>query len=189
MNNKGGNKIQNRDNPNDVIFTPKDVALKMIEMCEIKKEMSVLDPSRGGGVFFDNLPECQKDYCEITEKKDFFKCEKKYDLIIGNPPYSLWTKWIEHTMKLTNKFCYILGVLNFTDTRIRDIISNGFGITKIHLLKVDWWFGHSIIIVFEKNKPSIMTVEEKTIFCDICHSRCKRGRLGYKVNDCSKNII
>jgi hypothetical protein len=184
---KNGRKLKN--NSNDIIYTPKPVALKMIDMCDIKDNMTVLDPSKGGGIFFDNLPKCNKEYCEITEDKDFFKCEKKYDLIIGNPPYSLWNEWIHHTMKLTNKFCYILGSFNFTDKRIRDIINNGYGITKFHLVKIDWWYSPSYLVLFEKNKPSIITVEEKRILCDICNSGCKRGRAGHKMNECTKNII
>lgn len=174
---------------NDIIYTPKPVALKMIEMCDIKDGDKVLDPSMGGGVFFNNLPtNCIKSYCEITENKDFFNETERYDLIIGNPPYSLWTKWIDHTMKLTDKFCYIFGCFNFTDKRLRDIIDKGYGITKFHLLKIDWWFSPSFLIVFEKNKPSIITVEPKRILCDICNGRCKRGRNKNDSNTCT-NII
>ena len=44
----------------------------MIDMCNIQEGMKVLDPSKGGGIFYDNLPDkCIKDYCEITENKDF----------------------------------------------------------------------------------------------------------------------
>ena len=60
-------------------------------MCNIQEGMKVLDPSKGGGIFYDNLPDKYiKDYCEITENKDFFNNYEKYDIIIGNPPYSLW---------------------------------------------------------------------------------------------------
>lgn len=182
---KSCNKLQKKGG-NDIIYTPKPVALKMIEMCDIKEGESVLDPCKGGGVFFDNLPNnCNKSYCEITENKDFFKDNNKYDLIIGNPPYSLWTKWLEHTMKHTNKFCYIMNILNMTDVRLNNIISQGFGITKIHILKIDWWFGHQYILLFEKNKPSIMTVEKERIICDICNKRCKRGRNKNDMNKCT----
>ena len=171
---------------NDIIYTPKPVALKMIEFCEIKEGDKVLDPSKGGGVFYDNLPKnCIKSYCEITENKDFFDETIKYDLIIGNPPYSLLSKWIEQTMKLTDKFCYIFGIMNLTDTRLHYIINKGYGITKIHLLKIDWWFGHQYILLFEKNKQSLITVEPNRIFCDICNKRCKRGLKIYGANDCS----
>ena len=175
---------------NDIIYTPMPVALKMIEMCDIKDGDKVLDPSRGCGVFFNNLPtNCIKSYCEITENKDFFNETERYDLIIGNPPYSLWTKWLDHTMKLTDKFCYILGCFNFTDKRVRDIIDKGYGITKFHLLKIDWWFSPSFLILFEKNKPSIISVEPLRIYCDICNNKkCKRGRNKNNANTCTISI-
>jgi len=176
-----------RKNKNDIIYTPKSVAIKMIDMCDIKENDKVLDPCKGGGVFYDNLPDnCIKSYCEITEDIDFFNDNNRYDLIIGNPPYSMWSKWIEHTMKLTDKFCYIMGVLNLSDKRVRSILDNGYGITKIHLLKIYWWFADSYIVLFEKNKPSILTVEDKQVLCDVCNSRCKRGRSGHGMNECTK---
>ena len=185
---ENGRKLKNTSN--DIIYTPLSVALKMIEMCDIKENNKILDPSKGGGIFYNNLPSyCIKDYCEITEGLDFFNYNKKVDLIIGNPPYSLWNKWIEHTMKLTDKFCYIFGSFNFTDKRLRDIMNNGYGITKFHLVKIDWWYSPSYLIVFEKHKISIITVEDKRVICDICNKRCGRGVTikGYKngMNECS----
>ena len=190
MSNTVAKTIRARKTANDVIYTPKSVALLMIEMCDIKEGHIVLDPSKGGGIFYNNLPDnCIKDYCEITENKDFFEYKQRVDLIIGNPPYSLWSKWLEHTMTITDKFCYIFGGWNFTDTRLRDILDNGFGLIKFHLLKVDWWFGHSFICIFEKNKPSIISVSNKRIYCDICNNRCKRGRGGRGMNECSNTPL
>ena len=60
---------------------------------------------------------------------------------------------------------------------------------KFHLLKVDWWFGHSFICIFEKNKPSIISVSNKRIYCDICNNRCKRGRGGRGMNECSNTPL
>ena len=84
--------INSRNTPNDAIYTPLPVVKMMIEMCDIGKNDKVLDPSYGGGVFYNNLPECKKDYCEISMGRDFFDCNDKFDLIIGNPPFSLWNK-------------------------------------------------------------------------------------------------
>tara|TARA_R110000803_G_scaffold38578_3_gene83491 strand:- start:1538 stop:2104 length:567 start_codon:yes stop_codon:yes gene_type:complete len=187
MKNKIGNDIKNRKESNDKIYTPKPVALRMIEMCELKEGDTVLDPSYGGGVFYDNLPEfVDKDYCEIEQDKDFFDYNNRVDCIVGNPPYSLWNKWLDHTMKITDKFCYVFGILNLTDVRLRKIIDNGYGITKIHLLYVDWWFGPSYLILFEKNKPSIMSVEPIRVICDICGTKCRRGRSGNSFNECTR---
>lgn len=175
-----------RYSPNDYIDTPPAVAKMMIEMCNITPEMTVLDPSKGNSaVFYNNLPLCKKDWCEVLENRDFFNSNTKYDLIIGNPPFSKWDNWIKHTMKLTDKFCYIMSCYNLTPARINDIIINGFGITKIHLLKVDWWFSPSYIVIFEKLKQSIITTTPDRVLCEFCNKRCMRGRKGNDPNKCS----
>jgi len=179
--------IKSRKTANDKIYTPPEVAQLMINMCEIKEGQSVLDPSKGGGVFYDCFPNyCIKDYCEIDENKDFFNYNNNVDIIIGNPPYSLITKWLDHTLKICNKFCYILGAMNFTVSRLRKISNAGFGLTKIHLVKVNWWFCTSFIGVFEKNKDSIITISAFEILCEYCNNRkCKRGRQGNPPNICT----
>lgn len=187
MNKSLNNKKQN---PNDVIYTPLPVALDMIEKCNIEKGMKVLDPCRGRGVFYDNLPkQCIKDYCEIEEEKDFFEYNEKVDLIIGNPPYSLWNKWIEKTAELTDKFCYIMNNFNMTPVRLNKIKEFGFGLTYMKILRIDWWFAESYICIFERNKNSIIDFEPQRIKCDICGERCKRGRTyknkKYGMNECS----
>ena len=185
-----GHTIKERKTANDKIYTPLPVALKMIEICDIKPTDKVLDCCLGGGVFYNNLPECEKYWCEVDTEvvgddiRDFFDFHKQVDLVIGNPPFSLWTKWLEHTMKITDKFCYIMGIMNLSDVRLRDITKNGFGLTKMHILKIDYWFGNQYICFFEKNKPSILSIEPNRIYCDICNKRCKRGRKGYSYNKC-----
>jgi hypothetical protein len=178
--------LEQKKKKNDLVYTPLSVALKMIEMCDIKPEMKVLDPCRGKGIFYNNLPPCEKKWCEISDDKDFFNETERYDLIIGNPPFSLWNKWLEHTIKLTDKFCYIIGCLNFSDKRMRDIMNKGYGLTKFHLVKIEWWFSCAFICVFEKNKESIISVSPERVLCDICNSRCLRGQKGNDMNTCSK---
>tara|TARA_R110000824_G_scaffold63420_1_gene166794 strand:- start:112 stop:711 length:600 start_codon:yes stop_codon:yes gene_type:complete len=173
-----------RQKANDVIYTPKPVAKLMIDLCDIQLDDKVLDCSKGGGVFYDNFPECIKDYCEITEDKDFFKYDKPVDIIVGNPPYSLWSKWLQHTIKLNPmKFCYIFGVYNFTTFRLQNIYDAGYIVKKLHFLKVDWWFSPSFIVVFEKgeeNKDSLFSFSGKRIMCENCGKRCMRGRTSSK---------
>ena len=45
-------KIKDRQSPNDVVYTPLSLAMKLIEMAEIQPGDRVLDCSRGGGIFF-----------------------------------------------------------------------------------------------------------------------------------------
>lgn len=192
-NNKIGNSIKLRKNPNDRIFTPKPLAVDMIRLCEIKAGERVLDPSKGEGVFYDNLPtECKADWCEIEEGKDFFSYDKEVDVIVGNPPYSLWNKWIEKTLELNpQRFCYIFGAMNLTPERIDRIHKAGYGVRKIKFARVYWWFSYSIIVLFEKGVESSVLTEPITFDCDICGTRCGRGRIrkGKKngMNECGKS--
>ena len=163
-------------NPSDVFHTHPKVAKIMIEMCDIKPTDTVLDPCRGDNkVFYNNFPECKKEYCEITENKDFFEYNKKVDWIIGNPPYSLWNKWLNHTMELTDKFCYIFGILNLTNHRIGRMFEKGYAITKIHFCRIAYWFGPSLLVVFEKNKPTIVGCSKNQFNCPDCGKNCGRG--------------
>ena len=190
MNNKVSNYYNPKrfkQKPNDVVFTPLKLAKMMIELCDIQPTDKVLDPSKGKGVFYNNLPECNKSWCEITEGVDFFTLTdcRHYDLIIGNPPYSMWNDWITHTIKLNPKrFCYIWGTCNLTPKRLSVIRNAGYIITNFHLCKVDWWFSPSFIVLFEKGneEDSVLSFTAKAFFCDICgkggegKKKCGRGR-------------
>jgi hypothetical protein len=177
--------VKNRKEANDKIYTPNDVAIKMISLCDIKEGDKVLDCSKGGGVFYNNYPtNCIKDYCEIEENRDFFNYNDKVDWIIGNPPYSLWTKWINHTVNITDNFCYIFGAFNLTPSRLQIIYDKGFIATHFHICKVNWWFSPSFIIVFKKGnqEDNILTTTKGDFMCDICNKRCYRGRTYKKKN-------
>jgi hypothetical protein len=172
--------------PNDIIYTPKPLAERIIQMTAIQPHEVVLDPCRGGGVFYDNLPPCHKYYCEIAEGKDFYGWHMPVDVVIGNPPYSQWTKWLAHTLTICKKrFCYVFGANSLTGNRIQMIHDAGFGITKIHLCKVAWWMTQSLIIVAEKGASSIMT-SEPIINCEHCGTMCGRGIFGNPPNECNK---
>jgi len=169
---------QQKRKPNDIVYTPLSVAKLMIKMCDIKETDKVLDPCKGGGIFYNNLPKCEKYWCEIDKKKDFFEWNKKVDLIIGNPPYSMWNKWLEHTIKYCDKFCYIFGVVNLDPKRIKYLNENGFYIKKMTFVRIDWWFLYSIIVLFEKDYNGDVIFENigERILCDICNKRCGRGQ-------------
>lgn len=179
-------KIRERKHANDRIYTPLQVAKDMIDLCEIQPTDKVLDPSKGGGVFFDNLPDCKKDWCEIDEGKDFFDYNKNVDIIIGNPPYSIWSKWLKKTLDLNpKKFCYIFGIMNLTTYRLGKIKEAGYGITHFKIIRIDWWFSESFLVCFEKGKKNIIDFEPKTFQCECGDSRgCGRGRKGFSYNVC-----
>jgi hypothetical protein len=94
-------------NPNDIVFTPSLWARDIVEF--FKPSGLVLDPCRGAGAFFDELPE-PKTWCEISEGVDFFAFDQKVDWIISNPPYSTFSKWLDHSLKLADHIVYLIPV-------------------------------------------------------------------------------
>ena len=153
-------KIKERDSPNDRWETPISLAKILIEMADIQKNDRVLDPSRGGGVFFDNLPECRKDWCEIDEDKDFYNYNESCDVIIGNPPFSQISDWLEKSAILCpRKICYVMGSLNLTPKRINFLKRHGYVLTKLHFTNVVGWFGNIVCTVFDKEGTELITYD------------------------------
>ena len=113
-------------------MTPLPVALKLIEIAEIEDDDIVLDPCRGDGVIYNNLPDyCQKDWAEILENRDFFDYDAPVDIIVCNPPFSLYTNWLIHCIKLNpRKLALTMGCLNLTTKRLQLLKENGYYFKK-----------------------------------------------------------
>jgi len=88
----------------DYVQTPDWCARDMVSF--FNPTGTVLDPCRGENRVFHNILQC--DYAEITEGLDFFAVNKHYDWIIGNPPYSIFNKWIKHSYKIGKNIVYLL---------------------------------------------------------------------------------
>jgi hypothetical protein len=165
MSNKIGKvrQIKERPTPHDKVYTPLEVARMLIEMTDIKETDTVLDPSKGGGVFFDNLPPCREKYfCEIDEGIDFFEFHNEVTTIIGNPPYSLWNRWLEHSVSLKpRKIAYVFGMLNVTPLRLKLLKDNGYVLSKLHITTVAGWFANCVLAVFERDGNPVLTFDTK----------------------------
>ena len=153
-------------NPNDVIYTPKELAINCIKSFDLKTNDTVLDPFFGNGIFFNNYPDfVSKQLCEIEPpyNKDFFEYNDKVDWIISNPPFSMISKVFEHTVKITNKgFGYILPAYALSQKRLRILKENNFAVTGISYFYITEWFGFPVIFIkVEKNKQSIFLFESK----------------------------
>lgn len=87
----------------DQIYTPDWVAK---DMCQFFNPIGkVLEPAAGNGVF---LKYVKADHCEITEGTDFFNVRSHYDYIIGNPPYSIFSRFLDHSLELADNIIFIL---------------------------------------------------------------------------------
>ncbi len=155
-------KIKNRTKANDVFITPLELAQNHINLIEYNPNDLWLDPCRNNGNYFNQFPNENKDWCEILNNKDFFEYEGKPDIIIQNPPYSLMDKWIQKNISLNPRIIsFIIGLGNLTTRRIEILEKAGYGITKFKMLKVYEWYGMSVIVIFEKNKKSIIEIDRK----------------------------
>ena len=154
-------KIKERPTANDVLFTPLPVALKLIEMTNIQRNEKVLDPCRGEGVIYNNLPStCDKDWAEITEGRDFFEYNNPVDTIISNPPFSIYTKWIQQCIALNpSKIAFVMGCLNLTTIRLKLLEDNGYYMTKMSIVNVKGWFSNTYLVLFEKNGTPILSYD------------------------------
>ncbi len=159
-------KIKNRSTANDVFITPRPLAREHIEIvsklfnwtCGGKPRchVSILDPCRNNenGSYYGQLFDCgwtfkmaeniDIDWCEISEGKDFFKCGNiKYNIspirtgiIIGNLPFSICDKWLEHSAKLHPLIIsYLMPVYSLTAKRLEMMEKLGYYLVNMHQFK------------------------------------------------------
>lgn len=130
LNPKGGN---------DVIYTPRPLAKKIVEYYNPKGRL--LEPCSGDGSFLDYMGEA--DWYEITKGRDFLKYEVKnnnffiYDWAITNPPFSKIRKFLQHLYKLKVKNIVFLCPINHIlglKARIKDMEDNGYRVKEIILI-------------------------------------------------------
>lgn len=128
--------MKNQPNRNyksdDVVMTPEDLAIKLIE--HFKPQGKGLEPCRGTGNIWNHLDNA--DWCEITEGKDFFDYSEHVDYIFTNPPWSQVRKFLLHSYELADEI-YMLFTINhlWTKARLRDMKESGFGIKEICLFE------------------------------------------------------
>jgi len=120
-------------NPNDVVFTPKEIAEYVVKWAN--PSGFILDPCAGGKVFYKNFPTKKRDWCEIADGKDFFDWEKEVDWIISNPPYSNFDKFLDHSFEIAENVVYLTPVAKvFKSWGIIKRIFDYGGIVKIWLV-------------------------------------------------------
>lgn len=90
----------------DVVLTPPAIAEAMVR--HFAPTGRVLDPCKGDGAFYSHLPGAE--YCELQEGKDFFEYSASVDWIIGNPPYSVYSEWLAHSMKIADNIVYLIPI-------------------------------------------------------------------------------
>jgi hypothetical protein len=165
MTSKNSHNIKKRKEANDIFITPLELAKKHIDFIDFNENDKWLDPCRNNGSYFNNFPNDNKDWCEILDNKDFFEYDGEVDIIIQNPPYSIMDKWIQKNIELNPRiFSLLIGVGGLTTKRMEKIESAGYGLIKMKILKVWKWYGMSALVVFQKEKQSIIKFDRKIYY-------------------------
>lgn len=92
-------------NPADVVYTSDVVVRNIISV--LSPSGKCLDPCKGDGAFHKQMP-VGSEYCELHEGKDFFDYRQKVDWIIGNPPYSIFKEFLEHSFNLSDNVSFLV---------------------------------------------------------------------------------
>ena len=149
--------------------TPEEVCRKIIGLITWAEGEFVLEPFRGDGNFYRNLPAwVRKDWCEKKENRDFFEYTgPSPDTIITNPPYrdeadgnNLAVPCLERCLQLARKrviFFVNHKVFNaLSATRLKKYGEWNWGITHLSVWDMKKWPGRYYVIIWEKDKPSII---------------------------------
>jgi transcriptional regulator with XRE-family HTH domain len=117
----------------DMVMTPPDLAAAILSHFEGRMTGRILDPARGCRAFFDQLPaHLERDWCEVTEGRDFLTSTRPVDWIVTNPPWSRLRDFTRHAMTLAPNIVWLAPLVNLTTkARLRDIEAAGFGIAEI----------------------------------------------------------
>ena len=115
-------KIQKRNCANDVFYTPLLLAKQHLEYVEKYVEPcdSILDGFFGKGAYYNQFDSVFKkdnifDYTEIELGLDFLEYNKKVDVIVSNPPYSIMDKILQKSVALKpHTISYLIGQNNLT---------------------------------------------------------------------------
>jgi len=122
-------------------YTKEEMVKELIALIPFEKNDNVLDAGSGRNkVWYNNIPDyCQKFECEIEDGVDFLDVNERFDWIIGNPPFHLGWKFLEHASLLADKGIAFLGNLNFLNSclpnRLEFVKSKGLYLQKIHIVE------------------------------------------------------
>lgn len=112
----------------DVVYTKREISRGIISY--LKPCGICLDPCRGDGAFYDYLPNAE--YCEIKEGKDFFDYYNNVEWVIGNPPYSIFKDFLQHSFEIANNVSFLVPTNKIWQRQVvMDMINKWGGVKSI----------------------------------------------------------
>ena len=147
----------------------------MLPYIDFRKDASFLEPCAGSGVILELVPTEFKHHCELNEKNlfvtpfhsnkygyDYLETNCDYhDIIITNPPFSLWREFLEKSLSEADTVVYLLRL-------------NVFGSGK-QTNRADFWNAHRPTHIFALEDRPSFTGDGKTDGCDYAWVAWDRG--------------
>lgn len=149
--------------------TPPELCKKLIELVPLEAGDRVLEPFRGEGGFYNNLPDfVESNWTEIVDGRDYKDYNEEYEWVITNPPFRMDE---ENVGKRENTFFKLLkyyslrahkGIAflsndkcfsSLTPVRLKEFADRGWFIQSITTCSVKAWRGRYFFMILEK-KPS-----------------------------------
>ncbi len=116
----------------DTVQTPVSIARMIVSGFPLQG--LILEPCRGQGNIYQALPQ-PKEWCEITEGRDFFDYHTKVDWIITNPPYSIYNAFLEHCFELSDNVVLLVPIAKaFKSIRVEKMVDEYGGLKTIWLI-------------------------------------------------------
>jgi len=116
----------------DTVMTPPAIASLVIR--EFNPEGFTLEPCRGSGNIYNELPK-PKDWCEITQGRDFLEYQGHVDWIITNPPYSIYDKFLKKCFEVADNVVLLCPIAKaFKSMAVERLVDEYGGLKLIWLI-------------------------------------------------------
>jgi len=152
--------------------TPSKLAKVLIEKIPLEEGDRVLEPFKGEGSFYNNLPTFTiNDWCEITEGRDYRENNNEVDWIITNPPFKLqdskgklknmfYNLVLYYSTRVNKGISFLGSAYCFNSImnggRMKELNNNRLYLTKIISCRIKKWFGVYYMMIFMKQDKNIL---------------------------------
>lgn len=151
-------------------YTNIEMAKYLISLINFKDGDIVIEPCKGGGAFYDNLPNnIIKKYCEINEGKDYLEFNERVDITLSNPPFvprKLFWEFMKKAMTTTNREIWWLINMRslevFTGKRLKEMNELKWFMNSMHITGDKRWRGRYVWCKFTKIDNNFLSSSPKT---------------------------
>ena len=114
----------------DVVMTPPETAMKILNYYQqhwsYGTKSKILEPCKGEGAFYNNMIG-DKNWCEVSEGKDFMDWNEQVDWIITNPPYSIFDIFLKKAMSVSDNIVFFVPLSKLFKSKLNDLMVKEYG--------------------------------------------------------------